>query len=99
MSVVKHKADQYWLVRTTELIMVKLNCCASVLLQVYLNCSWSGVLGYGEGKVMNCILLCITNGYYLVLQDSEGLGNKGYSHHYRARYTLPFTKAHNGALC
>lgn len=42
-----------------------------------------------EGKVMNCVLLCMTNGQYLVLQDQKGLENTGYSHHYRARYTLP----------
>lgn len=44
------------------------------VLQVYLNCSWNRVLGYSEGKVMNCILLCITNGiswYFRTQKDWE----------------------------
>lgn len=52
--------------------MVKLNCYACVLLQVYLNCSWNRVLGYSEGKMMTCFLLCITDGTIWYFRTQKG---------------------------
>jgi len=60
-------------------------CCYNSVSELWLE-DYSAVQ---EGKVMNCILLCMTNSQYLVLQDQKGLENTGYSHHYKPRYTLP----------